>query len=83
MYHSFQFSVEKRFSQGLSFLSAYTFSKSIDDGSLWNGSVVDVTSFRLKCGLSTFDTRQRLITSYTYDIPTGTAEPMALPAPLS
>ena len=71
VYHSLQLSVEKRFSHGLSFLSAYTFSKSIDDSSLWNGSVVAVTNFRLERGLSTFDTRHRWITSYTYDLPYG------------
>jgi hypothetical protein len=69
VYHSFQLSFEKRFSKGLSFLSAYTFSKSIDDGSLWNGSAVAVTNFRLERGLSTFDARHRWISSYTYDLP--------------
>ena len=71
VYHSLQVSFEKRFSKGLSFLSAYTFSKSIDDGSLWNGSAVTVTDFHLERGLSTFDTRHRWITSYTYDLPYG------------
>ena len=71
VYHAMQLSVEKRFSHGLSFLSSYTFSKSIDDASLWNGSVVAVTDFRLERGLSTFDTRHRFITSYTYDLPYG------------
>jgi hypothetical protein len=71
IYHALQLSLEKRFSNGLSFLSAYTYSKSIDDASLWNGSVVDVTNFHLERGLSTFDTRHRFITSYTYDLPYG------------
>jgi hypothetical protein len=71
IYHSLQLSFEKRFSKGLSFLSAYTFSKSIDDSSLWNGSVVAVTNFHLERGLSTFDTRHRWISSYTYDLPYG------------
>ena len=71
IYHALQLSFEKRFSHGLSFLSAYTFSKSIDDASLWNGSTVAVTNFHLERGLSTFDTRHRWITSYTYDVPYG------------
>jgi hypothetical protein len=71
VYHSLQISAEKRFSKGLSFLTAYTWSKSIDDGSLWNGSAVAVTNFRLERGLSTFDTRHRWITSYTLDVPFG------------
>jgi hypothetical protein len=71
VYHALQLSAEKRFSHGLSFLTAYTFSKSIDDGSLWNGSTVAVTNFRLERGLSTFDSRHRFIASYTYDLPYG------------
>ncbi len=70
-YDALQLSFEKRFSHGLSFLSAYTWSKSIDDSSLWNGSVVDVTNFHLERGLSTFDSRNRFVTSYTYDLPYG------------
>ena len=70
-YNALQASAEKRFSYGLSFLTSYTFSKSIDDASLWNGGVVDVTNFRLERGLSTFDTRHRFVASYTYDLPYG------------
>jgi Carboxypeptidase regulatory-like domain/TonB dependent receptor-like, beta-barrel len=75
IYHALQLSYEKRFSHGLSFLTAYTFSKAIDDSSLWNGSVVDVTNFHLERGLSTFDTRNRWISSYTYDLPYGHGRP--------
>ena len=71
IYHAMQLSLEKRFSNGLSFLAGYTFSKVIDDASLWNGPVVDVTQFRLERGLATFDTRHRFIASYTYDLPYG------------
>jgi hypothetical protein len=71
IYHAMQLSLEKRFSGGLSFLAGYTFSKAIDDASLWNGAVVDVTNFRLERGLATFDTRHRFIASYTYDLPYG------------
>ena len=70
-YHAFQISFEKRFTKGLSFLSAYTFSKAIDDSSSWNAAVVDPTDFRLERGFSTFDTHNRWITSYTYDLPYG------------
>jgi Carboxypeptidase regulatory-like domain/TonB-dependent Receptor Plug Domain len=71
VYDSFQVSFEKRFSRGLSFLSAYTYSKSIDNSSLWNGSAVAVTNFNLERGLSTFDARNRFVTSFTYDLPYG------------
>ncbi|HMF76561.1 MAG TPA: TonB-dependent receptor [Bryobacteraceae bacterium] len=70
-YNALQASLEKRFSYGLSFLTSYTFSKSLDDASTWGGSVVDVTNFRLERGLSTFDTRHRFVASYTYDLPYG------------
>ncbi|MGA2113265.1 MAG: TonB-dependent receptor [Bryobacteraceae bacterium] len=75
IYDSLQASYQKNFSHGLQLLAAYTFSKSIDDSSLWNGSVVDVTNFRLERGLSTFDTRNRFIASYTYDLPYGHGRP--------
>lgn len=71
IYHSLQLSADKRFSNGLSFLVAYTHSKSIDDASLWNSSTVAVTNFKLERGLSTFDARNRLVASYTYDLPYG------------
>ncbi len=70
-YNALQASLEKRFSYGLSFLTSYTFSKSIDDASSWGGSVVDVTNFHFERGLSTFDTRHRFVASYTYDLPYG------------
>ena len=81
IYHALQASVEKRFSHGLSFLSGYTWSKSIDDASLWNGSVVDPTNFHLERGLSTFDTRHRFVTSYTYDLPYGEGRQFGAAAP--
>jgi len=71
IYHALQASVEKRFSQGLSFLVSYTYSKAIDDASLWNSGTVAVTNFHLERGLSTFDARNRFVASYTYDLPYG------------
>ncbi len=73
-YDALQVSMEKKFSKGLSFLSAYTFSKAIDDGSAWNATVVDPFNFRTERGLSTFDTRHRWVTSYTYDLPFGSGQ---------
>ena len=70
-YNALQVSVDKRFSNGLSFLVGYTRSKSIDNSSLWNSTAVDVTNFHLERGLSTFDTRNRFVASYTYDLPYG------------
>lgn len=70
-YNSMQLSMEKRFSKGLSFLAAYTLSKSIDDGSSWDATVIDPFNFHTERGLSTFDTRNRFVFSYTYDLPYG------------
>ncbi len=70
-YDALQASFEKRFPRGLSFLASYTWSKSIDDSSLWNGGAVAVTNFHLERGLSTFDARHRFVASYTYDLPFG------------
>jgi hypothetical protein len=70
-YNALQLSLEKRFSKGLSFLAGYTWSKAIDDGSAWNSTVLNVFNFHAERGLSTFDTRQRFVASYTYDLPFG------------
>jgi hypothetical protein len=71
IYHAAQISVEKKFSNGLSFLAGYTYSKSIDDASSWNAGALNVFNLHTERGLSTFDTRNRFVTSYTYDLPIG------------
>ena len=80
-YNALQLSAEKRFSHGLSFLAGYTRSKSIDNSSLWNSTAVDVTNFHLERGLSTFDTRNRFVASYTYDVPYGHGRSFGSSAP--
>ncbi len=76
-FHSLQLRVEKRLSHGLSFLTAYTFSKSIDDASAVLGSAGTTNNpqnshnLRLERALSDFDTRQRLVVSYIYELPLG------------
>jgi len=70
-YNSLQISFEKRFSKGLSFMSAYTFSKSIDDSSSFSSTAVDVHDLALERGLSSFDTRHRWVSNYIWDIPYG------------
>jgi hypothetical protein len=81
IYHSFQAKLEQRFSAGLSYLIAYTWSKSIDNGSgLFPGDNPSVSSsFRLQNlydmrgerALSADDQAHRFVTSYTYDLPWG------------
>ena len=74
-YNSLQISFEKRFAKGLSFMSSYTFSKSIDDSSSFSSTAVDVHDFALERGLSSFDTRQRWVSNYIWYIPYGHGQP--------
>jgi hypothetical protein len=74
-----QTKLEKRFSNGLSFLAAYTFGKTIDEqseASLGEGS--GQAGFRYggpepgwERGLADFDARQRLAFSYSNELPVG------------
>jgi carboxypeptidase family protein len=77
VYNSGSAKVTRRFSQGLSFTSSYTFSKSID-----NSSGIRVQGFDtlfpqdsrcLRCerALSSFDTRHRFALGGTYELPVG------------
>lgn len=79
-YHSLQVKAQKRFARGLSFLGAYTWSKSIDlssergSGDRGGGfdSSGDVRNLRgYSRGLSGFDVRHRLVLSYVYELPFG------------
>jgi hypothetical protein len=74
-YHSIQAKAEKRFSNNLSFLAAYTFGKSIDERS--NASlgfdnsvgVRDPQNMRWEKSRSDYDVSQRFVISYTYQLP--------------
>jgi hypothetical protein len=76
-YSSLQTKVEKRFSNNLSFLGAYTFGKSIDEqsqASLGFNNSVSVRSeynYRWDKALSDFNQSHRFVLSYTYDLPFG------------
>jgi len=73
-YHAFQLKAEKKTSHGLYFLSAYTFSKSINDqpeiccNAPWPQNSYNLPAEK---GLSDFDNRQRWVTSVDYAIPVG------------
>lgn len=79
VYHSLQTSLTRRFSDGVYYQVAYTFSKSIDNGSgstfqdELNGlfPIGDLFSTRDNRGLSDFDRTHRLVISYNYDVPLG------------
>lgn len=65
-YHSLQLKVEKRFSSGLSFLGAYTWSKTLESGQ----NYIDPGSYMTKA-LANQDMPQRLVISYSYELPVG------------
>ncbi len=67
-YNSLQVSAEKRFSHGLQFQAAYTFSKSIDDASSFE-NMLNPLNYRLSRSLSLFDARNRFVYSYVYQFP--------------
>jgi len=74
IYSALQFRSEKRVSQGLAFLAAYTWSRSIDDdsavfsGSVGSGVPQNSYDFRADRGLSDFQVEQRFVLSYLYDL---------------
>lgn len=76
-YHSLQARLQQRLSKGFSFLTSYTFSKSIDEGSNFFPSAGDPNypqnsyDLRAERGRSNFDVRHRLSASYVYDLPFG------------
>jgi len=77
-YDGLQLSAEKRFSAGVSFLAAYTWSKSLDEGGGGNSSTGDPRiniqnprDVRADYGLSDFDYRHRFTLSLIYEVPIG------------
>jgi len=67
-YNSLQASLEKRFSHGLQFQFAYTWSKSIDNASSFE-NIVKPTCDRCNRSLSLFDARHRFVISYLWQLP--------------
>jgi hypothetical protein len=73
-YHAAFVKLEKRFSAGLSFLTHYTFGKSLDVSSQVNETTRDFYNARLAKGRSLFDIRHRAVFSATYELPVGTGK---------
>ncbi|MGA8443372.1 MAG: TonB-dependent receptor, partial [Candidatus Sulfotelmatobacter sp.] len=73
-YHAFQLKAEKKISHGLYFLSAFTFSKSLNDqpeiccNAPWPQNSYDLAAEK---GPSDFDNRERWVTSLDYALPLG------------
>jgi len=76
-YHGLFLRFQQRFSHGVTFLSSYSWSKSIDNGSgirtVDGDSLTPSNDYNLKLdrGLSAFDFRQRWTTSFLYELPIG------------
>lgn len=72
-YNSLQTTLSHRFSKGLQFQAAYTFSKAIDETSTGNTSLNSAmnnqTSLQDSRGLADFNHTNRFIANYTYDLP--------------
>ncbi len=84
-YNALQITAAKHYSNGLELLVSYTWSKSIDDSSMYDTNVAwlgnygpnsgwalaDPNKPYLERGLSTFDVPSMLKFSYSYDLPIG------------
>jgi hypothetical protein len=74
VYHSFQFTAQKRFSRGASFIAAYTLGKAIDDAAsnstrYYTNATGDPQNLRGSRGLADFDRTHRLVVSYNIEVP--------------
>ena len=76
-YNALYLKLQRRFSQGVSFLSSFSYGKSIDNGSgvrTTDGDSLTPSNnydLGLETGLSAFDFRQRWTTSWLWDLPFG------------
>jgi hypothetical protein len=84
-YHALQLTVNKSYSNGLELVASYTWSKSIDDSSMYDTNVAWLGNYGPQSGwalqdpnrpeteraLSTFDVPSMLKFSYSYDLPFG------------
>ena len=88
-YNSLSVKATRRFSQGLSVISSYTWAKSLDTTSGIRNQGWDTlypqNSYCLSCerGLSAFDTKHRMVASVLYDLPVGTNKPVAISNPFA
>jgi hypothetical protein len=69
IYHSLQFKVERRFYKGLSLLTAFTWSKSIDQDSTNGEGLYDPYNARLNRGVSLFDVPRVFTTGLVWELP--------------
>ncbi len=74
-YHAMQVKLQKRFSSGLSFLIGYTLSKNLTDvdatAGYFSSGVQDAYNRRAEKALSSIDSPNQVVASYTYELPFG------------
>lgn len=76
-YTALQLKLEKRFSNGLQFEAAYTYSHALDDASSASLGAQNQGDFRLQTepqleyGNADFDVRQRFVLNFVYNLPFG------------
>ena len=78
-YNSLQVQMERRFSNGFSLLTAYTWGHAIDNGPSQVDTVVvpqNAYDFAAERGNSAFDIRNRFVTSVLYELPFGKGKPL-------
>ncbi len=84
IYHALQLTISKRYSNGLQLSANYTWSKSIDDSSMYDTNLSwlagttselymaqDPNDLEADRSLSTFDVPQMVKINYTYNLPVG------------
>jgi len=75
-YHGLQTSFERRWSSGMAFTAAYTWSKAIDAGSsgffgVEGNSIQNPYNMRADRSVSSYDVPHNLVLSWVYDLPFG------------
>jgi len=84
-YNALEARAERRYSNGLSLLVSYTYSKSLDNGGeqlVGDLSLRNVNNVDQEYGLSTGDMRHRFVTSVLYDLPFGHGRKFDIANPL-
>jgi hypothetical protein len=88
-YNSLSVKATRRFSEGVSVISSYTWAKSIDTTSgirnQGNDTLYPQNMYCLACerGLSAFDTKHRIVTSVLYDLPVGKGKRLGINNPIA
>jgi hypothetical protein len=87
-YHALQVQAQKRFSHGFTLLANYTWSKTLTNAdaeyptqSAWNGNgtsgALNTYNLKVEKALSQYDTPQRVVLSYSYELPLGRGKQFA------